>query len=168
MRIHSDWEMTVRIASHYRIAYLEKPLMNMYRHDESCTAMSLADTRTPDDLEIWLGHLDRGKLPYTLDRRDRMILETSMVKMVLGLLQRALSKGSTLTAESCLKFLVRRRVVPFYEKLRYAVAYRLLKRGSGLSNLILKRTRLSGRLWPLENRIKLKLPAPDPISALIP
>ncbi|MEM8961423.1 MAG: glycosyltransferase family 2 protein [Acidobacteriota bacterium] len=173
MRIHSDWEMWVRIVSHYDAAYVDRPLCTMLRHPQSCTSQAAADTRSTDDLALWLGRLDLGALPYTLEADDRRGLEAAMLRMTRHRLFAALGptvaeRGSDVTAAACLDFLATRSsLVPWWERRRFALARDLLHAAlPSAARLALRGSRSTARAWPLEPILGQKKGAADPDRAL--
>jgi glycosyltransferase involved in cell wall biosynthesis len=166
MRIHSDWEMWTRIASHYDVAYINKPLATVVRHPNNCTAMSRKDTRTPDDFELWLRLLDSGATPYRLDGEERQVLEAAMIRIVIPLLSKALGSQSFVTAAACVGFLLGRRLVPAFEKVRFRVMLELLNRHPRHASLTLAGMRWTRKLWPLAPWLSINMPARDPYEAL--
>jgi hypothetical protein len=167
MRIHADWEMWTRITAHYDIAYVDKILASMVRHPNSCTSQSKKDTRTPDDFTLWLKMLDNNALPYQLNKTDRLILEAAMIQMVKNLSDEAVKKGNVETAIACARFLVRCSLVPIYEKVRYTMLAWSLPKYPDRSRYILRGSRWTNRLWSLDKRLELKIPAKDPRDALL-
>jgi glycosyltransferase involved in cell wall biosynthesis len=166
MRIHCDWEMWMRIASHYDVAYVDEILASMVRHEENCTSQATRDTRSTDDMELWLHLLDTGQLPYQLPDEDRRALEASMVRKARRLLHRSLRLGSYETAEAAARFLLRRRLVPTVAKARYLAMIALLQRAPEHARWALRGTRWTERLWSLDAWRAINLPARDPMAAL--
>lgn len=166
MRMHSDWEMWTRVASKYDIGYVNKILASALRHQNNITSKSRMDTHTTDDFTLWLRLLDEEELPYQLDDNERVVLEAAMVRTVRSLLGNALSSGSHKTAEACAQFLVKRQVVPSYEKMRYQATLELLQYKPQYARLSLRGSRWTEKLWPLERWLSIKIPAKDPYDAL--
>lgn len=166
MRIHADWEMWTRIATHYDVAYINKTLASMVRHANNCTSQSQHDTRTPDDLALWLNLLDKGSLPYSLDKPSRILLEAAMIKMVRQLLYRSLTTGSKETTIACAQFLGQRPMVPAFEKVRYWLIVQFVRNQSKLAVELTRGRRYTEQWWALEKQLKIKLPARDPVDAL--
>ncbi len=67
MKLHSDWEMWVRIAAAYPVGFIARRLAN-YRmsHGPNATAQAAVDGRSMHDLQLWLDKLTKNELPYTL------------------------------------------------------------------------------------------------------
>lgn len=166
MRIHTDWEMWTRIASNYEVGYVNKILASAIRHEGNITSASRTGTHIPHDFELWLELLDDGKLPYTLDRDERMTLEAAMVHSVRNLLAITIANKSKTAAEACLRFLLRRSIVPPYEKVRYQLALKLLGGKKQNALLALRGSRWTEKLWPLDRWLAIKIPAQDPYDAL--
>jgi glycosyltransferase involved in cell wall biosynthesis len=169
MRIHSDWEMTLRIASHFRVSYTNQPLMSAWRHDQGVTGNSRRDTRSSDDLTLWLDLLDAGKLPYTLNTEERRVLESSMIQNTVALVRSAISGGSVVTAQAGIRFLLRCRALPIYEKVRYTLVLRTLhpdRTPGRVTHLLMRNKYLFESLWSAEQVCRLRYPAADPVAAL--
>jgi glycosyltransferase involved in cell wall biosynthesis len=166
MRIHNDWEMWMRIASNYDVAFVSKVLSNALRHPENLTTASRSDTRMPDDFSAWLRKLDDGSLPYQLLAMERASLEAAMIVMVRGLFMSSVNRGNILTAKACVKFLNARYLVPFYEKIRYNIALGLIKQFPDLAKFALRGRGITEKGWQLEPYLLLKIPANDPFAAL--
>lgn len=167
MRMHSDWEMWTRIAAYYKVAYVNQILATMVRHSDNCTTQSRFDTRSPDDLSLWLRLLDEGTLTYQLTESQRFTLEAAMVKMTRSLLKQATSQGVQETARACADFLLKRRAVPPYEKVRYRFLLALINQQPDKAILALRSVRWTEKLWNLERFLAIQLPAQDPSCALL-
>lgn len=165
MRIHADWEMWTRISTNYDIAYVCRLLAYFRRHSGNCTAASHRDTRTPDDFKIWLKLLDDRKLPYMLGNADRELLERKMIQITRGLMEKTIHE-SRITATACLEFMIKNAYVPVYEKLRYKLVLAYLRRESPLALLFLKGSRWTQKLWDLDHKLRIELPARNPFDAL--
>jgi len=166
MRIHSDWEMWTRIAFHYKVAYVNEIFANIIRHEENCTSQARRDTRSPDDLSLWLQMLDDHKLPYSLSKDERLLLEAAMTLRIRQALGSAISDKSYGTAIACAKFMLARPMVPRYEKLRYALLLLLIAYMPGFSKNALRGSRYTNLIWGLESQLSIQLPAHDPCEAL--
>jgi glycosyltransferase involved in cell wall biosynthesis len=166
MRIHTDWEMWMRIATDYSVAYINKVLASIYRHSNSVTAGSQSDTRTPDDFTIWLNLLDQKKLNYELSPEQRNLLELSMIKKCRDLLYRAIRNEAWITMDASLRFLLQRKQVPFYEKVRYLLLLSIYKRYKRAIPQVMRGSKVTTNLWNLESKLAIKLPARNPYSAL--
>jgi hypothetical protein len=158
--------MWTRIASNFDVAYINKKVATVLRHADNCTTQANFDTRTPDDLTIWLNWLDSGKLPYQLDRQSRITLEAAMIRMVRSLLYRALARDSQKTVIACAKFLVQRSLVPSIERARYWALIKTLTVYPKIANELTRGRRWTERWWALEKHLTIKLPAINPYDAL--
>ncbi|MDM8529729.1 glycosyltransferase [Anaerolineales bacterium HSG25] len=71
MRLHTDWEMWVRIAANYKVGYISHLLAN-YRmnYGDNCTAQAPLDGRSMADLRHWLTRLKQETLPYLLTQPE--------------------------------------------------------------------------------------------------
>ncbi|MDM8528149.1 glycosyltransferase [Anaerolineales bacterium HSG24] len=71
MRLHTDWEMWVRIAANYKVGYISHLLAN-YRmnYGDNCTAQAALDGRSMADLRHWLTRLEQETLPYLLTQPE--------------------------------------------------------------------------------------------------
>jgi hypothetical protein len=167
MRIHNDWEMWTRLASHYDIGYVSKLLSNALRHPENLTTASRSDTRMPDDFTAWLRGLETGKLPYQLSSEERNNLEAAMIVMVRALFFASARHRNRVTATACAEFLFNRPLVPWYEKLRYRLAVYFLNRFPSLTSLVLHSRGITEKGWNLAPWLSLKIPAKDPVDALM-
>jgi hypothetical protein len=166
MRIHSDWEMWTRIAANFGVAYVPETLANYRVHSASCTAQARRDTRSPDDMLLWLRMLDLGQLPYQLIASDRTTLEAAMVKMARGPLYEAIRNERCELVASSARLLLRLRLVPWYERLRYWIILRTVSAGLKPVRLFTVGRYRTEHLWNVERLLQIKLPAANPVVAL--
>jgi len=166
MRIHSDWEMWIRICCHSKVGYVNKVLATYRKHSANCTAASKTDSRTPDDFAFWLGKLDRGELPYTLAPDERKLLEQSMVLTVRSLLYATLFSGGNQPALACAQFLAARLWIPWWERMRYQALITSLCRLGKPIRFMTRGRGFTESWWKLEDCIRMQLPANDPMAAL--
>jgi glycosyltransferase involved in cell wall biosynthesis len=82
MKIHTDWEMWVRIAARYQVGFVNLPLAN-YRvsYGANCTAQAAIDGRSMADLRLWLDLLAHDALPYRLTAIEEAIFRRGMAEL---------------------------------------------------------------------------------------
>lgn len=164
MRIHSDLEMWVRIASTYRVAYVNAILANYRVHGGSCTAQAQDDTRSQDDFTLWLDLLSNGAVPYSLDSTRYNLLECFIARTTRSQLLRAYERGRVKIVKACASLLCRLHVVPWLQKLRYlTMAY---SRPHGQLSWVLWGDTYLHCKWRRRHEVPLRLPATNPADAL--
>ena len=105
LRIHSDWEMWVRIVANYDVGYLARPLA-YYRvlNPGGCTAQAINDGRSIDDCRLWLNLLAQDSLPYRLDPSELSLLREGMHNLIMAFAVYALDMGLTRSVQRHLSF----------------------------------------------------------------
>jgi glycosyltransferase involved in cell wall biosynthesis len=95
LSIHADWEMWVRIASHYDAGYVAKYLAS-YRlpYGDNCTSQVWRDDRSIQDLRLWLSLLDQGALPYLLNAPQLSRLRTGMYELEMAFAALCATEGA--------------------------------------------------------------------------
>lgn len=85
LSIHADWEMWVRIVSHYDVGYVAKYLAS-YRlpYGENCTSQVCRDERSIRDFKLWLSLLEEGRLPYRLTRAQMWQLRNGIYELEMA------------------------------------------------------------------------------------
>lgn len=84
MRLHSDWEMWVRVAANYPVGFIARRLAN-YRlsYGSNATAQAIMDGRNLYDLKLWLDLLAADKLPYRLRTEELNKLRWGIYDLVM-------------------------------------------------------------------------------------
>lgn len=105
MKLHTDWEMWVRIAACYDVGYVAKYLAS-YRlpYGDSCTSQAYRDGRSIDDLRLWLSLLEQDALPYHLNEVEVSLLKEGMYDLVMTFAVYAMDLGLTESVQRCLSF----------------------------------------------------------------
>jgi glycosyltransferase involved in cell wall biosynthesis len=72
MKLHSDWEMWVRVAANYPVGFIARRLAN-YRlnYGSNVTARAAMDGSSIADLKLWLKLLEERALPYHLNALEQ-------------------------------------------------------------------------------------------------
>lgn len=105
MKIHSDWELWVRIAANYPVAYLARR-MSTYRtsYGANITAQAAVDGRSMHDLKLWLDLLAAGKLPYTLSDAEEQIFRQGAYELEMHFAALASWLGHTSVERAYVEF----------------------------------------------------------------
>jgi glycosyltransferase involved in cell wall biosynthesis len=71
LQLHADWEMWIRIAATYPVAFIARRLAS-YRmnYGSNRTAQAALDGRSMQDFRVWLNQLEKGELPYRLNAEE--------------------------------------------------------------------------------------------------
>lgn len=110
MKLHSDWEMWVRIAANYPVGFIARRLAN-YRmsYGSNATAQAAIDGRSMHDLKLWLMMLEKDELPYHLTPEEQIrfrwgiyALEMHFAGMAAYYKQEAMQRDYTTFAEQIL------------------------------------------------------------------
>ena len=110
MKLHSDWEMWVRVAANYPVGYIARRLAS-YRlsYGSNSTAKAITDGRSLHDLRLWLNLLAEDKLPYRLSENELTRFRWGLYDLVMHFAgiaayhqQEAMAKVYTAFAEELL------------------------------------------------------------------
>jgi glycosyltransferase involved in cell wall biosynthesis len=103
LTIHNDWEMWVRIVSHYDVGYVAKYLAS-YRlpYGTNCTSQVCHDDRSIQDFRLWLSLLEQGALPYQLNAVQLSRLRTGIYELEMAFAALCIKEGAKdLTDKYC-------------------------------------------------------------------
>jgi glycosyltransferase involved in cell wall biosynthesis len=105
LSIHADWEMWVRIASHYDVGYVAKYLAS-YRlpYGDNCTSQVCRDDRSIRDLRLWLSLLEQGALPYRLNTAQLSRLQTGIYELEMAFAALCVREGAKEMADKYCAF----------------------------------------------------------------
>lgn len=100
LSIHADWEMWVRIASHYDVGYVAKYLAS-YRlpYGDNCTSQVCRDDRSIQDLRLWLSLLKQGALPYRLNEAQVSRLRAGIYELEMAFAALCVKEGANKMAD---------------------------------------------------------------------
>ncbi|MCB0211049.1 MAG: glycosyltransferase [Anaerolineae bacterium] len=84
MKLHSDWEMWVRITANYPVGFIARRL-GTYRlsYGANSTAMAIQQGYSLQDLELWLDLLDKDQLPYHLSESELSTLKWGIYDLIM-------------------------------------------------------------------------------------
>jgi glycosyltransferase involved in cell wall biosynthesis len=142
--IHNDWEMWVRIASHYDVGYIAMYLAS-YRlpYGANCTSQICHDDRSIQDFRLWLSLLEKGTLPYQLNATQLSRFRSGIYELEMAFAAFCLKEGANEMADKYCAFA--EEVVSIPSKLPHSERLRLR-----MAKLHLEQ----GRLAHLQRRAK--------------
>jgi glycosyltransferase involved in cell wall biosynthesis len=84
MKLHSDWEMWVRITANYPVGFIARRL-GTYRlsYGGNSTAVAIQQGYSLQDLELWLDLLETDQLPYRLSESELNTLRWGIYDLVM-------------------------------------------------------------------------------------
>jgi O-antigen/teichoic acid export membrane protein/glycosyltransferase involved in cell wall biosynthesis len=105
MKLHSDWEMWVRIAANYPVGYIARRLAT-YRtsHGENITAQAVVDGRSLHDLQLWLELLANDALPYRLSAAEEAVFRQGIYELEMHFAAMAAYVGNKPMQQAYIEF----------------------------------------------------------------